>query len=293
MSLDMIRIRFGTFLSVFNSTPMNRIAKSFLLVFPSLILSACSNPFTSTYSDRHEATVARQEIVAQTQTLYHLQDIPSCSGSLLVAPDDPALDRIVSILSQARSHIEMEVYILTEKKIIDALIDAHRRGVAVRVLLERNVFGSRGMNSKSAKQLTDAGISVSYADNTTYKLTHAKYIIADDTYIVSTGNMSHSTFTKNREYFWIGDDPADRSVLSRVFAADTGSGHTDVVSGSGLVLSPWDSRAKLDIILKEAKTSLLVTNQSIEDKMLVDDLVAAQARGVDVRVVTEDTAAKS
>jgi hypothetical protein len=42
----------------------------------------------------------------------------------------------VALLRAARSNIDLAAYVLTDRPIIDALIDAHRRGVAVRIVLD-------------------------------------------------------------------------------------------------------------------------------------------------------------
>jgi phosphatidylserine/phosphatidylglycerophosphate/cardiolipin synthase-like enzyme len=47
------------------------------------------------------------------------------------------LERVdVALLRAARSKIDLTAYVLTDWPVIDALIDAHRRGVAVRIVLD-------------------------------------------------------------------------------------------------------------------------------------------------------------
>ena len=263
-----------------------------LIILPllAILLASCTNPFTNSYSELHDTAVKQRVIVAETRSGYTLADIPTYSGSLLVAPDDPVLDRLVGLITGAKSQVRVEVYILTEKRIIQALCDAKKRGVDVQVILERNVFGSRGMNNKTEKELTNAGITVTYANNSLYKLTHAKFLIADGTYVISTGNFSHSTFTKNREYFFVGDDSKNHDALERIFTADA-AGHMDIFTSTGLVISPWDARAKIETVLKQAQKSILVTNQSFGDPSIKNILLDAKKRGVDVEIVTEESGA--
>ena len=54
-----------------------------------------------------------------------------------IMPPPRNLERLdVALLRAARSKIDLAAYVLTDWPVIDALIDAHRRGVAIRIVLD-------------------------------------------------------------------------------------------------------------------------------------------------------------
>ena len=86
---------------------------------------------------------------------------------------------------------------------VDALIEdlraAVRRGVKVRVLLERSDFNSgvNQVNSEARAVLQGLGACVAF-DAPTIQ-THAKLLVTDDRAVVTTGNWTFSGFVQNHE----------------------------------------------------------------------------------------------
>jgi len=92
--------------------------------------------------------------------------------------------------------------------LVNELIQAHKRGVIVKVILDQNIdfVGKRnidewmpeGKNAWCFKVLKEAGVDVRYDDLTTY--THAKAIVIDsEITIMGSSNWSESAFNKNAE----------------------------------------------------------------------------------------------
>ncbi|HEX2281836.1 MAG TPA: phospholipase D-like domain-containing protein [Thermomicrobiales bacterium] len=84
---------------------------------------------------------------------------PLTATGVFIEPGDgraPLLDEI-----QAAQHsIDLAVYIVTDDVILQALEDAQRRGVAVRVILEEHPFGGGGGQEEIFARLEGAGIAV-------------------------------------------------------------------------------------------------------------------------------------
>ena len=123
-------------------------------------------------------------------------------GTLQVAftPWDDVQGLILEALQRARSEVLVQAYLLTNKPISLALIDAHRRGVKVRILIDANQ--ARDVKSSKLNQLADAGISVWLETN--YTNAHNKLIIidpagADPTVITGSFNFTWSAQHKNAE----------------------------------------------------------------------------------------------
>jgi len=87
-----------------------------------------------------------------------------------------------------------------ENQLVHDLIDAHKRGVNVEVILEQGAFGriTRRNKREGGFMLSQAGIKV-YFDSRS-KTTHNKLIIVDERYtIIGSTNWSYYALEKNNE----------------------------------------------------------------------------------------------
>jgi phosphatidylserine/phosphatidylglycerophosphate/cardiolipin synthase-like enzyme len=91
------------------------------------------------------------------------------------APWDNVEDLLIEAIAGAQRQILVQAYLLTSKKIGNALIAAHRRGVDVRVLVDAEQLVKAG--SMMATALAAAGIAVWI--ETKYQNAHNKVIVID------------------------------------------------------------------------------------------------------------------
>ncbi len=89
---------------------------------------------------------------------------------------------LASAIDQARLSVDVAAYSLNLWSIRDALIDAHKRGLVVRMVVE-----SDNMDSQEVQQIKDSGIPV--VDDQQEGLMHDKFVIIDRTE-VWTGSMN-------------------------------------------------------------------------------------------------------
>jgi cardiolipin synthase A/B len=206
------------------------------------------------------------------------------TGTLAVSPDGDSLDLVLSRIASARERVWLATYILSEKRVIKALEDAHARGADVRVLLEPAVYNLPTINRAAYDRLSKSGISVGWIRSASFGLHHAKYLVADGGYVLSTANFSHSSFTENREYFFAGDDPGDTAELVRLFEADA-TGAVFSAGTGALVTSPETSRSRLEAALSGARESVDMAMQSMSDPRILTILRGLAQRGVRIRIV--------
>src|SRR4051794_16936383 len=108
-----------------------------VIVIALVLPGSNDNSPTATALPKSSATkthVAPQATTTPASTLE-----PGATG-LFIEPDDgraPILDE----LAGARKSIKLQIYLLSDREIIDALKAANNRGVDVRVLLEAHPFG--------------------------------------------------------------------------------------------------------------------------------------------------------
>jgi phosphatidylserine/phosphatidylglycerophosphate/cardiolipin synthase-like enzyme len=206
---------------------------------------------------------------------------PGGSVALFVEPEDgvsPVLDEITG----AKQSIDVEVYILSDERIISALEQAAKRGIAVRVMLEEHPFGGPGTEQKVKNRLQAAGIETNWS-NPAFRFSHIKMIIIDNrTALILSLNLSRSAFTGNRDFGAITTRPAEVAQARAIFTADWT--RTEAPDGP-LVVSPTDSRGQLLTLIDHAQRSLDIYAEVMRDREIIDALKRAAGRGVNVRLV--------
>lgn len=224
----------------------------FLLFFT----SSCTNEYWQFHEKKKAIEVGKQRTIQSLQD-FKINQIEDREIEIMITPDKAVLERIISIIEQSKKQILIEVYILTEKRIIKALSDAKKRGVDVQVILEKNVFGAVSINSKAFKTLESSGVSVIYDTSKLYNFVHTKLLIIDDSYIITTGNLSYASFTTNRELYVVGKNLTDVQTLQNIFLADF-QGQEIFESTNNLVISPLNSRKKIETLLVSAKKDIFL-----------------------------------
>lgn len=110
------------------------------------------------------------------------------------SPRGGCTDAIVRLIKGSNRSIDVAIYSFTSKKIAKALIDAHDRGVKVRVIIDEG-------NGKSrfcvGPLLEKAGIEVRYKKGSGGGLMHNKYAIYDGK-ILSTGSFNWTGSAEKR-----------------------------------------------------------------------------------------------
>ena len=264
---------------------MNKLA-SILLVWI-FLLSSCTNEYIA-YHNKIIQNERSEAINASKSLEFSLDKIKDRDVDIMETPDIGVLDRITGLMDSTKKRLYVEVYILTEKRIIKSMIDAHKRWVDVKAVFEKNVFGAWNINKKAYDSLKASWIDVTYASTENYKYTHSKYMILDDSYLISTGNFSYSSFKTNKEIFVSWNDMEDVSKLVKIFDSDH-AWERLVVCDNWLVVSPFCPQNELLTLIDSAKSSIYVYDEVIDDKDIENALSAKKATGVDVKVIVWDT----
>jgi phosphatidylserine/phosphatidylglycerophosphate/cardiolipin synthase-like enzyme len=212
---------------------------------------------------------------------------PAVTGAsgveLLVFPDDDE-QLLIERIDAARTRIYVKFYLLTDPRIFDALTNAERRGVDVRVLIEASPFGAANTASAAIDKLKRAGIDYKTA-NPVFRLTHEKSYVIDNTAVILTANATRSSFTRNREFGVVHALESDVDEIVRAFEADWRRDSFEPRSPN-LGWSPNNARARIDSVITSARKTLIVYAASTSDDEQIALLGAARKRGVDVRVLT-------
>jgi phosphatidylserine/phosphatidylglycerophosphate/cardiolipin synthase-like enzyme len=132
----------------------------------------------------------------------HAASIPAsvevCFSPPLAAGCDPERT-IIATVASARKEILVQAYELSARGVVDALADARRRGVEVRVILDRSALRDNPGEPGGVNQLIAAGAAV-MVDVIHNGIAHNKVMIIDGaTVLTGSFNFTRAAETRNAE----------------------------------------------------------------------------------------------
>ncbi|WP_330632459.1 phospholipase D-like domain-containing protein [Halocatena halophila] len=225
-------------------------------------------------------------------------------------------------LKSATDRILLAGYTFSDPQITTLLIEAHRRGVTVELLLDGGPVG--GMLKRQARQLdrlVAAGVTVHMlgGEHARYRFHHAKYAVVDESAIILTENWKPAGVGSRSSRGW-GTTIKDRQIaagLTELFRADSswndsqswsryrrtasfepsdpiGDRYDRTVDPQSvrpnrtrLLVGPENAAHTLRGALSNATTSIRVVQVSIggPDGPFTTAAIAAARRGVSVRIL--------
>ncbi len=201
---------------------------------------------------------------------------------------------ITQAIATATKSVWVEVYLLTDRDVINALENAANRGVDVRVLLELHPYGGGATSpAQVLQELQTAGVKAEGADPRLH-YTHEKARIVDGATLYGMScNLTYSGLGgSDRDYGVIDTNAPDVQEAATIFQADW-QRQTPTLTDPNLVVSPVNARAKLAALIAGAHHTLYVEDEEMSDTQSEDALIAAAQRGVTVELVLPTSAASS
>jgi phosphatidylserine/phosphatidylglycerophosphate/cardiolipin synthase-like enzyme len=133
---------------------------------------------------------------------------------LIVSPVN-ARSRVLALATGAQETLDLSVIYLSDSSVRTAVIQAHDRGVAVRVILADPADFPD--NFATAETLRNQGVEVRFLR--TLDL-HAKLILADGVGLVGSQNLSSTSLSDNREVGVLVTEPGPVATLENQLDAD-------------------------------------------------------------------------
>lgn len=209
---------------------------------------------------------------------------------IYVLPDD-GRDPILSEIAAAETSVTLQIYLLGDAAIIDALADAVDRGLAVRVLLEEHPFGGAGTEDAVFDELEQNGVAVRWGDPE-FRFSHVKTFVLDGhVAIIMNQNLTRSSFEQNRDFFAITTRSDEVRQAAMIFEADWNRTGAEV--DGPLLVSPTNSRDELLDLITGATVTLDIYAEVVRDEEIIAALTEAEGRGVTVRLIVSPDSASS
>lgn len=242
-----------------------------------IAITGCSRPASHTGSEVNRELVdedSLEEIVADR---------------LIVIPEELDLP-IIEAIKGAKNTIDLSNYHLSDRFVVNALIESANSGVQVRVLLDNGVLSGSSTAKKIVEKLIQNNIQVKPSSKF-FSITHQKSFVVDSkTVLISTINLV-TTLATTRDFGLITHDKNIIQEVNAVFQADwenadTQGGVTPELSQDKLVWSPINSLPKLVTLISSAKSEIKVMVENLGSTEILNALIEKSRAGVKIRVIT-------
>jgi phosphatidylserine/phosphatidylglycerophosphate/cardiolipin synthase-like enzyme len=200
---------------------------------------------------------------------------------LLVEPG-AGIGPIYRLITGARKSVDLTMYELRDATAEADLAADARRGVDVRVLLDRHLERSR--NLAAYNYLAAQHVHVRWGPSGT--TVHQKTLTLDDaTSVIMTLNLVAEDYPGTRDFAVIDTSHADVAAIVATFDADFAGRAITPPDGADLVWSPTNAQASVLAVIDGARHTLAVEDEEMDDSAVTSALAAAARRGVNVKVV--------
>lgn len=137
----------------------------------------------------------------------------SSVAEAIFSPGDACTQRILGALRSARSGADICVFTITDDRISSAIFDAHKRGLALRIITDDEKAGDLGSD---IDKLRDAGIAVRTDRNPNHM--HHKFALFDQRVLLTGSfNWTRSAGQFNQENLIVSDDVRLVKAFARTF----------------------------------------------------------------------------
>jgi cardiolipin synthase A/B len=206
------------------------------------------------------------------------------SRSLLVLPDDSAKP-LLNAINGAKHSIRVKMFVFSDPGLLNALVEAHKRGVKVRVMLNPERRDGEKENTESRKLLATAGIEV-IDSNPAFDLTHEKSMVVDDKLaFVQSLNWQTDNLNCARDYAVITTHKHEVDEIAAGFEADWERKDFSAAPHSPLIWCIGNGRQRIGQFIDQAKHTLWVQNERYQDPVIIEHLVRAHERGVKIHIM--------
>jgi cardiolipin synthase len=205
--------------------------------------------------------------------------------SLFVLPDD-TIQPLLTAMAQAQHSVRIKMFIFSEPLLVNAVIDASKRGVHVRVMLNPARGNGAELNQETFHELEQAGVEVRDA-NPVFKVSHEKSMVIDDhVAFIQTLNWAPRHLSKTRDYAIMTTHTKEVFEIIDCFESDWMRNEFNPGETAHLIWCRGNGRARIARFIDEAKHNLFLQNDRYQDLIIMDRLIRAANRGVKIHIMS-------
>jgi cardiolipin synthase A/B len=205
------------------------------------------------------------------------------SRSIIVLPDDSAKP-LLEAIGNAKKSIRIKMFLFSDPSLLKAVMDAQKRGVEVRIMLNPERRDGEKENGDSRETLTKAGVKV-IDSNPHFDVTHEKSMVIDDeTAFIQSLNWETRNLTVTRDYAVVTSHKHEVDEIAACFDADWNRTKFDAGHHTHLIWCIGNGRQRLGEFIDASKHSLWLQNERYQDPVIIEHLIRAHSRGVKIRI---------
>ncbi|MFZ9088565.1 MAG: phospholipase D-like domain-containing protein [Planctomycetaceae bacterium] len=135
------------------------------------------------------------------KTVYPTDAIQEIAAEVWFSPEQRCVSRIDRLICDARRSVSVCVFTVTDNRLANSLLEAHRRGVSVRLITDNEKSDDLGSD---VDQLQAAGIPV-LMDQSRWHMHHKFAIVDSQQLLTGSYNWTRGAAENNEENFVITD----------------------------------------------------------------------------------------
>ncbi len=240
-----------------------------LRALTALILTLAAG--TAGYSAGNTDT-ANKNISIPAQTI----SVPAAGTTRIIYSLDAKQNdqELIALINSAEDHIYFAIYTFTLSDVADALVNAKKRGVEVKGLMDSEQSRSSYSTPIIAK-LRAAGIPLVTEKHATGNgIMHIKLLVTEKAYAFGSYNWTGSATTINDEILEIGTDPSTRqaheNILKRLFDTYRTSAAAGAAASVSDAIYDYTGAAKHVGEYASVRGTLIATNTSKTGTIFLD-----------------------
>lgn len=210
----------------------------------------------------------------------------------LIVQPDAGIAPVTTAVKQAKKSLDVLIFRLDRREIVDALTAAVARGVRVRALTASTNKGGQKRLRELEMRLLDGGVTVSRTADDLVRY-HGKMMIVDSRVLHVYGfNFTTLDIGKSRSFGVITRNQRLVREAMKLFEADFNR-QPYTAGCDRFVVSPENSQERLTAFIKRARKQLLIYDPKVSHPAILKLLVDRADRGLDVRIIGKVGAHKS
>jgi len=222
---------------------------------------------------------------------FFLSWLENITWNLFVASDG-LLDVFLDSLRNTDNVFYLQTYEFTEKRIKKVFHELLRRDVDIKMIMENKKYKQYQDTFKRVNNEFSGYVNFELKSDKQMKTkyTHSKINILDDEFWIQTANLTHSSFFKNREHFFVSSNTGVYQSLLGIFKKDWEwkTIKLDDIHPNLLVCN-INCRDVIETLLRWAKKSVIIQTQYISDADILSILWNKIEEGLAMKFLVSDT----
>jgi len=233
----------------------------------------------ATYELYHAKKSTTQHLVTEEQTF--LED-----ARVIASPQKEKW--LLDSINWAKKEIKLAVYMFTVPSLMEALLQAKKRGVDIKIILEKNPYNATSINKEAVQFFRKNSLDFHETDDQFFSFMHAKYMIIDDEWIISTANWTRSSFSSNREFFILGKDIEILNDLRSLFKSDFW-GDLWFSDHNKILAWPTNARERLLHFISSSRDTIKIYMPDISDEESILEIQKACKNGKNISILLNES----